>query len=233
MISPAWYRLRGAIFGLIFALGFFGGWAASALMHAEYVPAVVAIGSHLGARGVAWTTALALICMIAAYGLRVWGSSYLRSRIVWNADAVTDVLIDAGPFRYTRHPLYLGNALIALGLGSLAPLPGWIFIVAADLIFSYALIRWEEHAMQVRFGRIFESYRARVPALVPRLFPARASTQIRASFPEGLRAEIFTVCLFLGMIGLLVLPSYGLLTFIVLFILGTMLQRHVDRLASP
>ena len=54
--------------------------------------------------------------------LRSWAESYLHSSIVHDAAIHSDQLVAEGPYRYVRNPLYLGNDLLALGLGVLAAL---------------------------------------------------------------------------------------------------------------
>jgi protein-S-isoprenylcysteine O-methyltransferase Ste14 len=72
-------------------------------------------------------------------------------------------LVTSGIFRMTRNPMYLGMALILLGLwlamGTPTPaLPAVAFMVAIDRFF----VRPEEEKLAVAFGSAFASYRARV-----------------------------------------------------------------------
>jgi protein-S-isoprenylcysteine O-methyltransferase Ste14 len=230
--SPWWYRLRGTIFALIYATGFSLAALFASLTHRAYTPAFVVLGSHWGRSGVLAIAALALLCMILCYAVRVWGSSYLLPEIVWDPNARTDAFITDGPFRYTRNPLYLGNVLMALGLGALAPPIGWAFINLADLLFVIILIRWEESVMQAHWGNEFAVYSANVPSLFPRWTPFAGRVYLKPSLRAGLRSEIFTGALLLGMIALLVFPSYGGWAFLAFFILGYFMQRRLDRAAS-
>jgi protein-S-isoprenylcysteine O-methyltransferase Ste14 len=72
-------------------------------------------------------------------------------------------LIADGPFRISRHPMYLGMAAALLGeaiiLGSLiAFLAPVAFVVTMELLF----IRHEEKAMQGTFGDQYSRYKRRV-----------------------------------------------------------------------
>ncbi len=72
-------------------------------------------------------------------------------------------LVQAGPFRYTRNPAYVGLTLTYLGLTLLAGgrwalllLPG--VLVAVD----WGVIRREERYLEERFGSHYREYRRRV-----------------------------------------------------------------------
>ena len=66
----------------------------------------------------------------------------------------SDALVADGPFRYTRNPLYLASVPMAAGMGVLACLSGFIFLVVANWIFVYRLILREEGALRQSQGRI-------------------------------------------------------------------------------
>ena len=216
MASPLWYRARGSIFALIFLAGFLAGRGA---------PGYIAAGARLGAAGVPGMAALALVLMLAAYALRVWGSGYLNAETVWELDVRTDALITAGPFRFTRNPLYLGNLLMALGFGALAPFYGWIFIVVACTAYVMALIRWEERALRMRYGADFDAYARSVPMLLPRIVPAPPHARPVFSLRQGLLAEMLSAAVFLGMFGVLFGGRYGWWIFLACFIAGIVASR--------
>jgi len=46
-----------------------------------------------------------------------------------------------GPYRHLRYPLYVGRLLYAVGLGSLAPVPGFVILVAGEALLVFRLIR--------------------------------------------------------------------------------------------
>jgi protein-S-isoprenylcysteine O-methyltransferase Ste14 len=78
-------------------------------------------------------------------------------------------LVTDGPYRTVRHPLYL--ALLLMAAGSVAAHPSIATACAAvGLAAGLVLkIRREERALAAAFGPRWDDYRARVPALVPRL----------------------------------------------------------------
>jgi len=80
-------------------------------------------------------------------------------------------LIEAGPYRYIRHPSYSGALLSLLGFG--LALGNWAGLAAAlaCLGFAYAYrIPIEEQALSSAFGDVYEQYMNRTWRLVPFLF---------------------------------------------------------------
>lgn len=81
-------------------------------------------------------------------------------------------LADGGVYARLRHPLYVGSFLLGLGLSVAGG--RWWFPLAFSALFGwiYSLtIRAEENELELRFGEIFRSYRAKVPAYFPRFRP--------------------------------------------------------------
>lgn len=228
MKPPNWYRYRSAVFAGIYSAGFLGGWGASVALRGRYLAAFTDLGSHWGGRGIAIAAAVALAVTIGAWALRVWGASYLSASTVWDPNAHAERLIDAGPFHLVRHPLYLGNILLALGLGSAAPLAGWIFIVVASVLFVNALIRYEERGLDQRHGEAYEAYRRAVPRLFPRLAFEPAQNTMHPSLAQGVRAEAFTAFLIAGVVGVFAVPRYGAAVFALCYLLGVFVQRRIE-----
>lgn len=215
--SPWWYRGRSPLFGALYGIGFAVGGGVSSVLHGTFVPAYAAFGTNVF---LPLAVTLTGICFL----LRAWGSSYLSAAVVWAQDASTERLIVAGPFRFTRNPLYLGNLFLAVGIGLQAPVAGFAFIVLSNAAFVYALMRHEEIEMQQRYGERFTAYRVAVPALVPRLHPAPGDP-VRPSLRQGLLAEVFSGSVFAGfLIAAILHNSYGWFAFFVLYVAGIIAQ---------
>ncbi len=80
-------------------------------------------------------------------------------------------LITQGPYNIVRNPIYTGmfGMLLATGL----VISHWIGLVIAIVVFAVGTairVRSEEKLLREAFGREFESYARRVPAVVPFLF---------------------------------------------------------------
>jgi protein-S-isoprenylcysteine O-methyltransferase Ste14 len=72
-------------------------------------------------------------------------------------------LVVSGPYRFSRNPDYVGQALIVGGLGLLLALP-WVLpaLVLALLVVRYGVIAREERYLERRFGDEYRGYRGRV-----------------------------------------------------------------------
>ncbi len=111
---------------------------------------------------------LVLGSMVAALGLliRAAAAGYLRKN---------ERLTTAGPYAYTRNPLYFGSALLALGL--LLTGNHWsaaLLVVAYVAMFYPAVIQFEAEHLRKLHGRAYDDYAAHVPLFFPRLTPAPA-----------------------------------------------------------
>lgn len=221
MGSPWWYRKRALVFGIIYVAGFWGAALYDAMTKQPHVSAAHRLHAD----------AAVIVLLAACWAVRIWGSSYLRSSTVWSPDSRTDSFVTAGPFTYSRNPLYLGNVLMALGFGMLAPAPGWLAINVLNIAFVVMLIRWEERGMRQSYGERFAEYCARVPQLFPRLTPGVHSGG-DASLLEGFRAEIFTGTILAGAIAIVINPVYGWYAFMLLYVLGISTQTLLARNAA-
>lgn len=73
-----------------------------------------------------------------------------------------------GPYAAVRHPLYLGNLLITVGLLSIAHDPwAWLLGLGYWLVSHVLIIRAEETLLQKAFGAQWDAWAAEVPALAP------------------------------------------------------------------
>jgi protein-S-isoprenylcysteine O-methyltransferase Ste14 len=72
-------------------------------------------------------------------------------------------LVEAGPFRFGRNPIYLGFLLIAAGLAlAWGTLWGWIGVALTHALLDRLVIAREEAYLSQRFGGAYDAYRARV-----------------------------------------------------------------------
>jgi protein-S-isoprenylcysteine O-methyltransferase Ste14 len=95
------------------------------------------------------------------------------------------VLSTTGTYSMVRHPLYLGNYLIGLGMSLFTRtwfLP--VIVSLAALLYYERIAAREEQFLESRFGESFRAWAARVPAFLPRLRgwhpPAQAFSWSRA-----------------------------------------------------
>lgn len=104
----------------------------------------------------------AIGCVLVALWLALtFGSIGLfwrrHTSIIPNRPAST--LVAAGPYRFTRNPMYVGLALLTAALGIL--LDTWwpiILLVPALVFIRVAVIAREEEYLRRRFGAEYEAY---------------------------------------------------------------------------
>ena len=112
---------------------------------------------------------LATPLVVAGECLRLWASGHLEK---------TRTLATGGPYAHTRNPLYLGSALLAVGVAVVsASVPVVAAVIAYFLAFYPHVIREEASFLRDRFGAAYEAWAAEVPLFWPRASPggARAS----------------------------------------------------------
>ncbi len=81
-----------------------------------------------------------------------------------------EVMSVAGPYGYTRNPLYLGSVILAAGFAVAGnSLIGAALAAAYFLIFYPPVMRREEAELRARYGAAFDEYAARVPMFFPRI----------------------------------------------------------------
>src|SRR5215216_3672877 len=76
-------------------------------------------------------------------------------------------LVVSGPYRLVRHPVYLGEAISAVGILIAKPHPLIIALLVAFLVLQYRRTVFEERALTAAYPSDYPAYRARVPRLVP------------------------------------------------------------------
>lgn len=102
------------------------------------------------------------------YFLFIW-SVVARGRCAVSWDMPEDQkLVTWGPYRYVRHPSYLGYSLMFLGLFFLWP--GLLTFLPLIAIPGYVLVTIEEEKLLLkRFGDQFLEYRRRTGRFIPKL----------------------------------------------------------------
>lgn len=80
-----------------------------------------------------------------------------------------------GPYAIVRHPLYLGNLFITVGLLCIAHEPwAWTLGFGYFLVSHALIIRAEERLLRRTFGAAWDEWAARVPGWVPKLSALKA-----------------------------------------------------------
>ena len=139
-----------------------------------------------------------LIVTLAAL-VRSWAEAYLRSSVVHDSELHSERLVADGPYRRVRNPLYLGNILLAAGLGLMASRTGFLVMELATLPFVYRLILREEANLLESQGDSYRRYFETVPRLWPSLRPRVPAGGGRPNWVDGFAGETFIWSFAIGM----------------------------------
>ena len=72
-------------------------------------------------------------------------------------------MVEGGPFRFGRNPIYLGFILVMLGFAlRWGDLWGWVAVAASHLLLDRLVVAKEEAYLATRFGAAYAAYSARV-----------------------------------------------------------------------
>jgi protein-S-isoprenylcysteine O-methyltransferase Ste14 len=112
--------------------------------------------------------------IIATIGLAysVWGLAYLRRSFSIMPEARR--LVTGGPYSLSRHPVYLGEVITAIGINLATA--GWLGALAVVyfIVCELLRIRWEEGVLSRTFPGEYPEYARRVPRYAPNPLKARS-----------------------------------------------------------
>ena len=112
--------------------------------------------------------------LVATAGLAysVWGLAYLRRSFSIIPEARR--LVTGGPYSLSRHPVYLGEVVAAVGVNLATA--GWLGALAVVYFIACELlrIRWEEGVLARAFPNDYPTYARRVPRYLPNPLKARS-----------------------------------------------------------
>jgi len=204
--TPWEFRARAFVIFIAFGAGFFFGYLLQGLLFHDVTPSFVLIGQAWGTAGIEACAYAAAALVVVAALLRAWASSYHSPGVVMAAQVVTGTFTAAGPYRYVRNPLYLGNVLLSIGIGLLGPPVVTILVVILNLWFVYRLIAIEERFLRASEGQAYEEYCRVVPRLMPRLGPAQLPADPRK--PNVMRG-VLTEFYMLGFAAAMIYTAYS------------------------
>lgn len=99
---------------------------------------------------------------MAGESIRLWAAGHLEK---------SKEVTQSGPYRYTRHPLYLGSSLIGIGMAIVANNPIVAAVVIAYLALTLtAAMKSEEAHLRDKFGDAYDAYAEKRAPRVERSF---------------------------------------------------------------
>lgn len=106
---------------------------------------------------------IGFIVALAGLAIRLWAAGCIEK---------SRRLEVAGPYQYTRNPLYLGSFVLGIG-GCIAAANAWLLLpfVALFAAIYGPVMKREEEEMQKLFSEEFTQYQRLVPLFMPRMGP--------------------------------------------------------------
>jgi protein-S-isoprenylcysteine O-methyltransferase Ste14 len=136
------------LWGLAVVVGFALDW----LMPLGFVPAAVPAG---------WLGGAVLAIAVALFAWAIATVTRAGSNVPTNKP--TTSIVDTGPYRFTRNPIYLGMMLGLAGL-AIAFDSFWLLLTLVPFAFviRYGVVAREEAYLERKFGELYRRYRIRV-----------------------------------------------------------------------
>ena len=108
-----------------------------------------------------WLGAMVFVLAVALFAWAIVTITRAGSKVPTNRPTTT--IVEAGPYRFTRNPVYLGMFLGLIGL-AIAFDNLWLLIMLVPfaLVIRYAVVAREEAYLERKFSDIYHGYRSRV-----------------------------------------------------------------------
>jgi protein-S-isoprenylcysteine O-methyltransferase Ste14 len=127
-----------------------------ARIYGHFVLALLALGL---ARPTLKANLIGLLLVVAGMVIRVWAAGLLEKGVRLCTD---------GPYRFVRHPLYLGSLLGAAGFALMMNvLWGWVIIFPLFAILYGSQVAEEERLLRQRYGEAHAQFARTVPIVFP------------------------------------------------------------------
>lgn len=110
-----------------------------------------------------------LVLFLAGIGLRIWSRLSLGRYYTFDISVTPEHRVTtAGPYRFVRHPLYLGTFLTAAGLPLITQgwMSVWLFAIPTAAIYGLRLVR-EDAYLMTAMGSAYRDYAHRTARLIP------------------------------------------------------------------
>jgi protein-S-isoprenylcysteine O-methyltransferase Ste14 len=107
---------------------------------------------------------LGVVVFVVALSLGIWAIiTITRAGSNVPTNLPTTTIVESGPYRFTRNPIYLGMFLALMGLAfALQNLWLLMMLVAFALVIRYGVVAREEAYLERKFGDVYRAYRLRV-----------------------------------------------------------------------
>jgi len=109
----------------------------------------------------AWLGVIVFVLALALFGWAIVTITRAGSNVPGNRPTTT--IVQSGPYRVTRNPIYLGMFLGLIGLAVAFDNP-WLLmmLVPFALVIRYGVVAREEAYLERKFGDVYRGYRSHV-----------------------------------------------------------------------
>jgi protein-S-isoprenylcysteine O-methyltransferase Ste14 len=129
--------------------------------------------ARLPLRPARWEIATGLVLVIAGVAINVWAECHFRRAGVGACPfSPAPLVVESGPYRFTRNPMYVGLIALCLSVALLcgAPLNAWTAAAYAIWLHRRYVLPEEQFLMRER-GEEYAAYARRVPRWITRWRP--------------------------------------------------------------
>jgi len=116
--------------------------------------------------------AIGMVLTLAGLIIRITSINTLKQQFTYSVSKIDrHELIQSGLYKWIRHPAYLGQLMVFVGLA--ASLSNWLSIVfmIIPILLGYShRIRIEEKFMAIQFGDSYSEYQKRTKKLIPGVY---------------------------------------------------------------
>ena len=137
---------------LAWGLAVLAGFALNWLLPLPFLPASLPEG---------WLGAMVFVLALALFAWAIATMTGAGSNVPTNLPTTT--IVESGPYRFTRNPIYLGMLLGLIGL-AIAFDNLWLLMMLAPfaIVIRYGVVAREEAYLEGKFGDGYRGYRVRV-----------------------------------------------------------------------
>ena len=109
-----------------------------------------------------WVRVAGIALILAGIGCAIWAGRALGSALTpYPLPSEEAALVERGPYRIVRHPIYVAGLLVFLGYGFLASVPATAAVTLLAVLWHFKAGVEERH-LAARFPG-YDDYRRRVP----------------------------------------------------------------------
>jgi len=108
--------------------------------------------------------AIGAVLFVAGLALMIWAAATMtRARTTFNPYGSSTAIVTTGPFRWTRNPIYVADAVVYAGMALLLhAVAALLLLPLALIVITLGVVRREERYLERKFGASYLAYRRRV-----------------------------------------------------------------------